>query len=118
MKDMKEMTGRDIRDTAGVVSLNDKGKDKFDADSVFVKTKGKPQHELEVYKDIKGKDIVPDVLAVIVDNNDDDKAIGFVQEEVEVEDVKKVNLEDCKKQLEKLHDAGWLQYVSSFPEST
>lgn len=89
---------------------NDKGKEVLKADKVFVKTReDSAGHELDVYKDIKGKDIAIEVLAVIVDDDDDDKAVGFVQTAVEGQDAKKEDLEACASVLTKLHDAGWLQ---------
>lgn len=96
----------------GIVDVkNDKGKEVLKADKVFVKIKGDndgTKNELDVYKDIKGKDVTLDILAVIVDDDDDDKALGFAQKAFDAPDARKEDLEACKEPLKKLHDAGWL----------
>lgn len=93
---------------AGVIPVEgDKGKEVLKADNVFVKTRGDPAHELEVYADLDGKDFSLEVLAQIVDQ--DDKIIGFVNPAVERVDARKSDLETCEEVLEKFHETGWLQ---------
>lgn len=92
----------------GVVSVEaDKGKEVLKEDQVFVKVrKESAAHELEVYADLDGKDFALEVLAQIVD--DDDNVIGFVNPAVERKDATKNDEDACKEVLEKLHDEGWL----------
>lgn len=93
---------------AGVIPVEgDKGKEILEASDVFVKTRGDPAHELEVYADLEGEDFSLEVLAQIVD--EDDNVIGFVNPAVDRVDARKSDLDTCKEVLEKFHETGWLQ---------
>ncbi|KAK8036309.1 alpha-galactosidase A precursor [Apiospora rasikravindrae] len=97
-------------DMTGTVDVTaNRGRQLLQAGRVFVKTKGDINNELDVYTDIDGKGIAPDLMGVIVDNQDDNKAIGFVQHAFEAtHDTVEADLEPCKEVLKRLHEAGWL----------
>lgn len=97
----------------GIVDVKgDRGKEVIGEDKAFVKIKGDndgTKKELEVHKAIKDKDIGIALVAVLVADDDENKALGYVQKVFDVPDAKKEDAQACKDgPLKGLHDAGWL----------
>ncbi|KAH9883452.1 hypothetical protein F4778DRAFT_766714 [Xylariomycetidae sp. FL2044] len=106
MKDISDQVARDRTQVVQVTGAE--GKKVLKKNTVFVNTKKEVDQQLKVYSDIKGKGIGPELLAVIVDDNNKNEAIGFVQGQLEGPDTRKEDLDLCKTTLENLHKAGWL----------
>jgi hypothetical protein len=79
-------------------------------DKIAVKLKNqKLENELKIYKILEPEGIPPAVLAIILDEDNDDKVIGFITEAFSEKEPTLEDEEEVKKALERMHKLGVIQ---------